>query len=338
MMDTVLNVGLNPDCVPAMAERTGNRRGAWEGVSPFPRHVRPHRRRHRRGRLHRHLCTSCSRRPAAKSEDDLDAAQMEDLCGRLARRLRTAAPAATCRPNRGQMLARAINAVFGSWNNERAITYRKHHHIDGLLGTAVNVQMMCPSEVSGVMFTANPVNPRRSESSSNRPTASARRSCSARSRPIASSSTRPAWRFEETRHLREGARHRHAGAGRQGPDRRRDVASLDRRAGGRAGAAGAARGRLFQAAVRHRMGPVAGPLLSCCRRGRSSTRRRRRQAQREHEARAGPPGGDGGPDGEGRAGRHRLEPLQPLRDPARADADDLGDRQPLHVGPAAVSA
>src|SRR5208283_1918871 len=35
--------------------------------------------------------------------------------------------------------------------------YRRHHQFDGLLGTAVNVQMMCPSEVSGVMFTANPV-------------------------------------------------------------------------------------------------------------------------------------------------------------------------------------
>ena len=57
------------------------------------------------------------------------------------------------------MLCAAINAVFDSWNNERAITYRKHHKIEGLLGTAVNVQMMCPSEVAGVMFTADPVNP-----------------------------------------------------------------------------------------------------------------------------------------------------------------------------------
>ena len=57
-----------------------------------------------------------------------------------------------------QMLTAAVNAVFRSWHSERAILYRKHHQINGLLGTAVNVQMMCPSEVSGVMFTANPVN------------------------------------------------------------------------------------------------------------------------------------------------------------------------------------
>lgn len=36
----------------------------------------------------------------------------------------------------------AIDAVFGSWNNERAIVYRKINDIKGLLGTAVNVQAM----------------------------------------------------------------------------------------------------------------------------------------------------------------------------------------------------
>lgn len=56
-------------------------------------------------------------------------------------------------------LREAITAVFDSWNSERAVAYRQHHHIAGLLGTAVTVQAMCPAEVAGVMFTANPVNP-----------------------------------------------------------------------------------------------------------------------------------------------------------------------------------
>src|SRR5205823_4226721 len=56
------------------------------------------------------------------------------------------------------MLCAAINAVFKSWNNDRAIAYRRHHQIAGLLGTAVTVQMMCPAEVAGILFTANPVN------------------------------------------------------------------------------------------------------------------------------------------------------------------------------------
>jgi len=53
-------------------------------------------------------------------------------------------------------LDQAINAVFASWNSERAVTYRKHHDIRGVAGTAVNVQAMFPSERAGVLFTANP--------------------------------------------------------------------------------------------------------------------------------------------------------------------------------------
>jgi pyruvate,water dikinase len=60
-------------------------------------------------------------------------------------------------------LRRAIDAVFDSWNSERAVLYRKHHGIDGLLGTAVTVQVMCPADISGVLFTANPVDPSREE-------------------------------------------------------------------------------------------------------------------------------------------------------------------------------
>jgi pyruvate,water dikinase len=62
-----------------------------------------------------------------------------------------------------QELFQAVEAVFRSWNSERAIAYREHHNIRDLPGTAVNVQMMCPSEVSGVLFTAHPVDPDRKQ-------------------------------------------------------------------------------------------------------------------------------------------------------------------------------
>ncbi|MCI0640193.1 MAG: hypothetical protein L0Y72_14940 [Gemmataceae bacterium] len=62
-------------------------------------------------------------------------------------------------PNPWRQLEDAITDVFRSWSSDRAVAFRKHHKIDGLLGTAVNVQMMCPSEVAGILFTANPVNP-----------------------------------------------------------------------------------------------------------------------------------------------------------------------------------
>lgn len=54
------------------------------------------------------------------------------------------------------VLVQCIEAVFRSWNNDRAITYRREHDIRGLIGTAVNVQAMFPSEVSGIVFTINP--------------------------------------------------------------------------------------------------------------------------------------------------------------------------------------
>ena len=57
-----------------------------------------------------------------------------------------------------ETLIECIEAVFNSWNNERAITYRREHDIRGLEGTAVNVQSMFPSETSGIVFTANPNN------------------------------------------------------------------------------------------------------------------------------------------------------------------------------------
>ncbi|VVB78184.1 Phosphoenolpyruvate synthase [uncultured archaeon] len=60
-----------------------------------------------------------------------------------------------------EQLEMAINAVFGSWNNDRAITYRRLNNIHGLLGTAVNIQSMVFGNMgedsgTGVCFTRNP--------------------------------------------------------------------------------------------------------------------------------------------------------------------------------------
>ncbi len=60
-------------------------------------------------------------------------------------------------------LCQAINSVFASWHSDRARAYRKHHELRGVLGTAVNVQAMFPSERSGVLFTANPNDPTANE-------------------------------------------------------------------------------------------------------------------------------------------------------------------------------
>jgi len=58
-----------------------------------------------------------------------------------------------------RMLVECINAVFRSWRGARAVAYRRRHGITGLAGTAVTVQAMFPSEVSGVLFTRAPNRP-----------------------------------------------------------------------------------------------------------------------------------------------------------------------------------
>jgi len=55
-----------------------------------------------------------------------------------------------------QTLVECIDAVFRSWHSPRAIAYRQAHGIAAADGTAVNVQVMFPSEVSGILFTVNP--------------------------------------------------------------------------------------------------------------------------------------------------------------------------------------
>jgi pyruvate,water dikinase len=57
-----------------------------------------------------------------------------------------------------QALFECINAVFHSWNSERALAYRRRNQIEGLSGTAVTVQAMFPSQVSGILFTQDPNN------------------------------------------------------------------------------------------------------------------------------------------------------------------------------------
>jgi len=54
------------------------------------------------------------------------------------------------------LLTECINAVFRSWNTQRAIAYRQRNDVRGPWGTAVNVQAMFPSQVSGILFTQDP--------------------------------------------------------------------------------------------------------------------------------------------------------------------------------------
>ena len=57
-----------------------------------------------------------------------------------------------------EALRQSIEAVFRSWNHARALAYRREHSVPGSDGTAVTVQAMFPSEISGIIFTRNPHN------------------------------------------------------------------------------------------------------------------------------------------------------------------------------------
>jgi phosphohistidine swiveling domain-containing protein len=58
-----------------------------------------------------------------------------------------------------EVLARAVDAVFASWRSQRAVAYRRRHGMSDDAGTAVTVQEMFPSQVSGVLFTRDPNDP-----------------------------------------------------------------------------------------------------------------------------------------------------------------------------------
>lgn len=159
MMDTVLNLGLNDETVKALADHTGNERFAYDSyrrfIDMFGNVVM--------GISHQKFEDSIESLKAKKGVDDdtdLDKEDLKELVDGYK---------AVYRKNTGFMfpsdpyeqLELAINAVFESWDSDRAIKYRKINHITGLLGTAVNVQAMVFGNMgndcaTGVCFTRNP--------------------------------------------------------------------------------------------------------------------------------------------------------------------------------------
>ena len=133
MMDTILNVGLNPSLAECV-------RGFWHD---YAEHIRMF------ARSVAGLTLNLPQVPNLREVTE------EEMARQLLREYEEQAgrPFPT---DPFDALDQAINAVFASWNSERAVTYRKHHDIRGVAGTAVNVQAMFPSERAGVLFTANP--------------------------------------------------------------------------------------------------------------------------------------------------------------------------------------
>jgi pyruvate,orthophosphate dikinase len=159
MMDTVLNLGLNDETVEALAKKSGDRRFAFDSyrrfITMYSDVVLGVGHEHFEELLDHH-----KERQGYSLDTDLSADDWAELVVRYKKRvkdeLRQDFP-----QNPHQQLWGAIGAVFGSWMNQRAITYRKLHNIPENWGTAVNVQAMVfgnmgDTSATGVAFTRNP--------------------------------------------------------------------------------------------------------------------------------------------------------------------------------------
>jgi pyruvate,orthophosphate dikinase len=159
MMDTVLNLGLNPDTVQGLIALTGNERFAWDAWRRFVAMF---------GRIVLDLKAEdfdepfeeLKHRVNAKLDTDLSAEQLRDIGNRFAEivREKTGEEFPT---DPYRQLELAVRAVFDSWFGKRAHDYREFNKIPHDLGTAVNVVTMVFGNMgddsgTGVAFTRDP--------------------------------------------------------------------------------------------------------------------------------------------------------------------------------------
>ncbi|NNF56675.1 MAG: pyruvate, phosphate dikinase [Rhodothermaceae bacterium] len=159
MMDTVLNLGLNDAVAEGLARRMDNERFALDAyrrfIDMFGDVVM--------GVHHHHFeeaLAALKAEQGVENDVDLDARALRTLVARYKAIYRRQTGFMFPEDPREQ-LHRAIDAVFSSWDNERAVKYRRFNQITGLLGTGVNVQAMVfgnlgPTSGTGVCFTRNP--------------------------------------------------------------------------------------------------------------------------------------------------------------------------------------
>src|SRR5690349_19576860 len=159
MMDTVLNLGLNDKTVEALAELSGDRRFAYDSyrrcITMYSDVVL--------GFEHHHfedILDTFKDGQGYSLDTDLTAEDWVDLVGKYKEAVARETGADFPQDPHAQLWG-AIGAVFSSWMNARAVTYRKLHDIPESWGTAVNVQAMVfgnmgETSATGVAFTRNP--------------------------------------------------------------------------------------------------------------------------------------------------------------------------------------
>jgi pyruvate, orthophosphate dikinase len=165
MMDTILNLGINDEVVEIVAEKSGNPRFAWDSYRRFLQMygdvvmgVQK-----REGEDHEPFETVIEEvKHAARVEKDTDLSvdHLKSMVEKFKQLIKERTGKAFPQDPLDQMWG-SIGAVFGSWNNDRAIVYRRKYNIPHEWGTAVNVQTMVfgnrgDTSATGVAFTRDP--------------------------------------------------------------------------------------------------------------------------------------------------------------------------------------
>lgn len=159
MMETVLNVGITPEVAESLAKQTGNPRFAWDSYRRF---------------IDMYGRTVCDVSPAefqrvearilsahgVSSIQELDVEGLKSLADAYVKEIEAITAQAFPKDPREHLL-KSVEAVFHSWNSERAHLYRRRERIPSDLGTAVNIQCMVFGNLSddsgtGVAFTRDP--------------------------------------------------------------------------------------------------------------------------------------------------------------------------------------
>ncbi|MGG7145035.1 pyruvate, phosphate dikinase [Clostridium nigeriense] len=159
MMDTVLNLGLNDESVVAMANLTNNPRFAYDSyrrfIQMFSDVVMGIEKR-----LFENLIDEIKEEKGVEFDTELTADDLKVLVGRYKNLYKKERGEDFPQDPKTQLIE-AITAVFRSWNNPRAIVYRRLNDIPGEWGTAVNVQEMVfgnkgETSGTGVVFSRDP--------------------------------------------------------------------------------------------------------------------------------------------------------------------------------------
>jgi pyruvate,orthophosphate dikinase len=160
MMETILNLGLNDKSVEGLAKKTNNPRFAYDayrrfiqmysttamGLSKEPMEEMLHHAKHKAG---------------VKTDPELSADVLKELCAQFKKFYSENMKGQSFPQDPYEQLWGAIGAVFGSWEADKAVTYRRVEKISDLKGTAVNVQTMVFGNMgddsgTGVCFTRDP--------------------------------------------------------------------------------------------------------------------------------------------------------------------------------------